>query len=64
MPGTLLERIEANRAKRHQPPRIVRLYPSKPTTLSPFVRAAREKSLRPKTFVAGAFVPSGSDVTA
>ena len=65
MPGTLLERLEANRAKRANPtpPKIVSLYPST-LPMSPFVRMAREGNLRPKTFVAGAFVPAGSDVTA
>lgn len=43
----ILSRLEAIRARRDNPtPRIVQLYPSEPTRLSPFVKAAREKRLK------------------
>jgi len=40
----LRSRLEAIRARRDAPRQ---LYPSKPTSISPFVRMAREKRLRP-----------------
>ena len=55
------DRLEAIRARRDNPtPRIVQLYPSEPTRLSPFVRMARRGELKP-TLLNGAFVPSGSE---
>jgi hypothetical protein len=58
-PTPILSRLEAIRRRREQPPRIVQLYPSKPTSLSPFVRAVREKRLAPKTFCGGSYLPDG-----
>jgi len=52
----LLSRLEAIRARRDAPRP---LYPSKPTSISPFVRMAREKRLAPKTFCGGSFLPDG-----
>ena len=56
----LLDRLDRIRARRDNPtPRIVQLYPSEPTRLSPFVKAAREKRLTPKTFCGGSYLPDG-----
>ena len=52
----LLDRLQANRERRNSPRP---LYPLQPTTLSPFVRAAREKALRPKAFCGGSYLPDG-----
>lgn len=59
-PTPLKSRLDRIRARRDNPtPRIVQLYPSEPTRLSPFVRMARRGELRPKAFCGGAFVPRG-----
>ena len=60
-PQPLLSRIEAIRARRDNPtPRIVQLYPSEPTRLSPWVRRAKEGRLTPR-LLNGAYTPAGSE---
>ena len=56
-PTPIQSRLRAIQEKRDAP------HPSKfaivPKGMSPFVRAAREKSLRPAVLCGGSFVPSG-----
>ena len=57
-PTPIQSRLRAIQEKRDAP------HPSKfallPTGMSPFVRAAREGTLRPKTFCGGSYLPDGT----
>jgi len=52
----LRSRLEAIRARRDAPRQ---LYPSKPVSISPYVRMAREKRLAPIAYCGGSVVPRG-----
>lgn len=54
----LIDRLDRIRERRDTPRP---LFKSPRSGSSPFVRAAREGTLRPKAFVAGAFIPDGSN---